>query len=62
MSAATGGTIAPGYRGLTAAHLGYARCGSNVSKISPTQFQMKATDFMPDGDLHILILSKIPAQ
>jgi hypothetical protein len=35
-------------------------CGSNVTKISPTQFQMKSTDFTPDGDLHVLILSKMP--
>jgi len=35
-------------------------CGSNVSKISPTQFQMKQSNFTPDGDLAVLILDKIP--
>lgn len=34
-------------------------CGSNVKKISPTQFQMQQTNFMPDGDLAVLILSKL---
>jgi hypothetical protein len=37
-------------------------CGTNITKISSTQFQMKQTDFLPDGDLHILILNKIPKQ
>jgi hypothetical protein len=37
-------------------------CGSNVSKISSTQFQMKQSNFTPDGDLAVLILNKIPKQ
>jgi Domain of unknown function (DUF4424) len=34
-------------------------CGTGVTKISPTQFQVKQTNFMPERDLSILILSKI---
>jgi hypothetical protein len=30
-------------------------CGTGVKKISPTQFEMTATDFVPDRDLEILI-------
>ena len=30
-------------------------CGTNVRKISPTQFEMRATDFYPDRELEILI-------
>lgn len=37
-------------------------CGTNIIKISATQFQMKQTNFTPDGDLHILILNKLPKQ
>lgn len=34
-------------------------CGTNISKISPTQFRMKQSNFTPDGDLAVLILNKI---
>jgi hypothetical protein len=37
-------------------------CGTSITKISPIQFQIKQTDFTPDGDLHILILNKMPRQ
>lgn len=30
-------------------------CGTNVKKISPTQFEMRATDFRPEQELEILI-------
>jgi len=30
-------------------------CGTGVTKVSPTRFEMTATDFMPDKDLDILI-------
>ncbi len=35
-------------------------CGSGVKKIAPTQFQMSATDFYPEKDIHVLILEKAP--
>ena len=31
-------------------------CGDGVKKISPTQFEMKKTDFFPDKDLNILLV------
>jgi hypothetical protein len=34
-------------------------CGKNVKKISTTQFQMQQKDFLPEGDLAVLILTKI---
>jgi hypothetical protein len=34
-------------------------CGDDVKKISPTQFQMRKSDFTPEGDLSVLILNKI---
>jgi hypothetical protein len=34
-------------------------CGKNVKKISPTQFQSQQKDFTPDGNLSVLILTKI---
>jgi len=34
-------------------------CGTGVTKIAPTQFQMKQSNFMPDRDLSVLILTKI---
>jgi hypothetical protein len=34
-------------------------CGKNVKKISATRFQMQQKDFSPDGDLAVLILTKI---
>jgi hypothetical protein len=33
-------------------------CGEGVKKISPTQFEMRKTDYGPTGDLNVLILSK----
>jgi hypothetical protein len=30
-------------------------CGTGVKKIGPTQFEMRATDFMPERELEILI-------
>jgi hypothetical protein len=35
-------------------------CGTNVKKIGPTQFEMRATDFMPERELEILIA--VPAK
>ena len=32
-------------------------CGTGVKKIAPTRFQVKATDFMPDRELDILIVA-----
>ena len=37
-------------------------CASGVKKLSPTQFQVHYTDFMPTADLGILILSPSTAQ
>jgi hypothetical protein len=34
-------------------------CAEGVKKIGPTQFEVRRTDFVPDGDLSILILQKI---
>ena len=31
-------------------------CGDRVKKISPTQFEMKKIDFLPEKDLHILLV------
>lgn len=35
-------------------------CGDNVRKVGPTTFEMTATDFYPEKDLHILLV--VPAQ
>jgi hypothetical protein len=35
-------------------------CGTGVKKIAPTQFQMSATDFYPEKDIHVLILERLP--
>jgi hypothetical protein len=35
-------------------------CGEGVKKISPTQMEMRKTDYTPDGDLAVLILRKLP--
>jgi nitrate reductase beta subunit len=35
-------------------------CGDDVRKIGETQFEMKKTDYTPDGNLSILILKKLP--
>lgn len=32
-------------------------CGNGVKKISPTQFEMRAKNFLPSKDLHVLILT-----
>lgn len=32
-------------------------CGSGVKKLSPTQFEMRAKNFLPSKDLHVLILT-----
>jgi hypothetical protein len=37
-------------------------CGDDVKRISPTQFEMRKTDFFPERDLSILILKKLPPQ
>ena len=34
-------------------------CGDDVKKISETKLEMKKTDYMPDGNLSILILTKM---
>jgi uncharacterized protein DUF4424 len=34
-------------------------CGKGIKKISATQFQMQQTDFSPEGNLSVLILTKI---
>jgi hypothetical protein len=33
-------------------------CRDGVRKISPTEFKMRRTDFIPSEDLHVLILEK----
>jgi hypothetical protein len=35
-------------------------CGTNVKKIGPTQFEMRATDFYPERELEILIAVPAP--
>lgn len=35
-------------------------CGEDVKKIGDTQFEMKKSDYTPDGNLAILILKKLP--
>jgi len=35
-------------------------CGDGVRKISPTEFEMRKTDFVPDADLNVLILTRSP--
>jgi len=37
-------------------------CGESVKKIAPTQFEMRKTDWLPDRDLHILILKPLKLQ
>ena len=34
-------------------------CGDGVKKIGPTQFEMRKSDFTPEGDLAVLILKKL---
>ena len=35
-------------------------CGEGVRKISPTQFEVRHTNFTPSGDVSILILKPMP--
>jgi hypothetical protein len=35
-------------------------CGDGVKKISPTQFEMRKKDFVPEGNFSVLILKKPP--
>ena len=37
-------------------------CGEDVKKIGATQFEMKKTDYVPEGDFAVLILKKLPPQ
>ena len=37
-------------------------CGDDVKKLSETQFELRRTDYTPDGNLSILILRKLPQQ
>lgn len=37
-------------------------CGEGVRKIGPTQFDLRQTDFIPEGNLLILILKRLPPQ
>lgn len=37
-------------------------CGSGLRKISPTQFEMRRENFVPDRDLHILIMKPLKLQ
>ena len=34
-------------------------CGDGVKKISPTQFEMRKTNFTPEGNISVLILKRI---
>jgi len=35
-------------------------CAEGMRRLNPTQFEVKKTDFTPDGDLSVLILKKLP--
>jgi hypothetical protein len=35
-------------------------CAEGTKRINPTQFEVKKTDFTPEGDLSVLILKKLP--
>jgi hypothetical protein len=37
-------------------------CGSNVKKLGETRFEMKKSDYTPDGNLSVLILRKLSPQ
>jgi hypothetical protein len=37
-------------------------CGQDVRKIADTQFEMRKVDYVPDGNLSVLILKKLPPQ
>ena len=34
-------------------------CGTGVKKVGPTTFEMSATDFYPQKDLHVLFLNAV---
>jgi hypothetical protein len=37
-------------------------CGQDIKKIGDTQFEMNKVDFIPEGNLSVLILKKLPPQ
>ena len=37
-------------------------CGEGVKKISATRFEMRKSNWLPDSDLHVLILKPAPVQ
>ena len=37
-------------------------CGAGVKKIGLTQFEMRKTDYTPDGNFSVLILKRAPRQ
>jgi hypothetical protein len=37
-------------------------CGTGVKKIGPTRFEMRKTNFTPEGNISILILKRLPPQ
>jgi hypothetical protein len=37
-------------------------CGDDVRKLGETRFEMKKSDYTPDGNLSILILKKLAPQ
>jgi hypothetical protein len=37
-------------------------CGECVKKIAPTRFEMRKTDYTPDGNFSVLILKRMPRQ
>jgi hypothetical protein len=37
-------------------------CGDDVKRLSPTRFEIRLTDFVPESDLSILILRRLPKQ
>jgi hypothetical protein len=37
-------------------------CGEGVKRISPTQFELRRADYLPDRDISILILKRLPQQ
>ena len=37
-------------------------CGDRPRRISPTQMEVKLTNYTPEGDLSVLILKKLPPQ
>jgi hypothetical protein len=37
-------------------------CGDGVKKIGPTQFEMRKTNFTPDGNFAVLILKRLSSR